>query len=121
MKSFAELARLRDALKEQALRDSAGAPPARGRAGTARTRGQCVPRRADRHRASAVGRAGGARSSGPRAAGPAARAYERAALIESLSDYIDVDVLLSIHEELSFRRQGIGPDVVRLGCAAANG
>ena len=38
---------------------------------------------------------------------------EQAALAESLSDDIDVDSLLETDELLSFRRPGIGPDVVR--------
>ncbi len=38
---------------------------------------------------------------------------ERAALAESLSDEVDVDSLLETDELLSFRRPGIGPDIVR--------
>lgn len=38
---------------------------------------------------------------------------EQAALAASLSDEIDVDSLLETDELLSFRRPGIGPDVVR--------
>ena len=38
---------------------------------------------------------------------------EQAALAESLSDAVDVDSLLETDATLSFRRPGIGPDVVR--------
>ncbi|MBW4046731.1 MAG: DNA mismatch repair protein MutS [Proteobacteria bacterium] len=38
---------------------------------------------------------------------------EQAALAESLSDEVDVDSLLETDELLSFRRPGIGPDIVR--------
>lgn len=38
---------------------------------------------------------------------------EQAALAESLSDDIDADTLLETDENLSWRREGIGPDVVR--------
>ena len=38
---------------------------------------------------------------------------EQAALAESLSDAVDVDSLLETDDMLSFRRPGIGPDVVR--------
>lgn len=40
-------------------------------------------------------------------------ADDAAALRESISDEIDVDSLLETDEQLSFRRPGIGPDVVR--------
>ena len=113
MKSFAELARLRDALKEQALRDE---HERRRRAAEQARREReanvfrdaltgTVPLPSD-------GRVVHARPG----LEPLARQRERderAALIESLSDDIDVDALLDIDEELSFRRQGIGPDVVR--------
>ena len=38
---------------------------------------------------------------------------ERAALRESISDEIDIETLLDTDEALSWRRPGIGPDVVR--------
>jgi DNA-nicking Smr family endonuclease len=41
------------------------------------------------------------------------RRDEQAALAESLSDAVDVDSLLETDDMLSFRRPGIGPDVVR--------
>ena len=40
-------------------------------------------------------------------------ADESAALEQSMSDDIDIDSLLDTDEQLSFRRPGIGPDVVR--------
>lgn len=38
---------------------------------------------------------------------------ERAALLESLSDSVDLDSLLETDERLSYRAPGIGPDVLR--------
>lgn len=38
---------------------------------------------------------------------------EAAVLVESLSDEFDVESLLETDDQLSFRRRGIGPDVVR--------
>lgn len=38
---------------------------------------------------------------------------EKAALVESLSDHFDVESLLETDDRLSWRRDGIGPDVVR--------
>lgn len=49
-------------------------------------------------------------------AAPIARqrdADERAALAQSMSDEIDIESLLDTDDRLSFRRAGIGPDVVR--------
>ena len=40
-------------------------------------------------------------------------ADERAVLLQALSDEIDIDTLLDTDETLSFRREGIGPEVVR--------
>ena len=40
-------------------------------------------------------------------------ADEQAALQESLSDEFSVETLLDVDEELSFTRQGIGPDILR--------
>lgn len=39
-------------------------------------------------------------------------ADERAALLEALSDEVDVETLLLTDDGLSFRREGVGPDVV---------
>ncbi len=53
---------------------------------------------------------------GARKAEPVARqrvADESAALEQSMSDEIDIESLLDTDEQLSFRRPGIGPDVVR--------
>jgi DNA-nicking Smr family endonuclease len=113
MKSFADLARLRDALKEEALRDE-------------QERRRLAAEQVRREREASVfrdalagtvplapdGRVVHARAD----LEPLARQRERderAALIESLSDDIDVDALLDVDEDLSFRRPGVGPDVVR--------
>jgi DNA-nicking Smr family endonuclease len=111
--SLAELGGLRDALREQA-RAKAEAE-ARARAEQAR-----LERERDVFR-QAVGDAAPLRPTGrvdpsPLPVPPVAKQFERdesRALAESISDEIDVERLLDTDESLSWRREGIGPDVPR--------
>lgn len=116
--SFAELAGLRDALKEAAER----------RAEEERRRREEAERLAREARVfhDAMGDVRPLRPDGrldplaPAAAqgrpAPVAAQFERderEALAESLSDAIDLERLLDTDESLSYRRPGIGPDVLR--------
>lgn len=112
MKDFAELARLRDALKAQALADQKAREEAAALAAQ-----RAREAHAFRH---AVGEVKPLRPTGraqttppPRPALPLQRQRdEQAALAESLSDEIDIERLLDTDETLSYRRPGIGPDVI---------
>jgi DNA-nicking Smr family endonuclease len=112
VKSFAELAALRDALQERARAESAE-----------RERLRVLEERRRREANVFRDAVGDAIPLGPhgRAAirPPASPPHplqreldERAALAESLSDEIDVERLLDTDEKLSFRRDGVGTDVV---------
>lgn len=113
MKSFADLARLKASLSEQAAREQ------RERAERAARQAR-LQAEANLFRSSMNGvrplptpdRAHLERDPVP----PLARqraADEQAALAQSLSDEIDIESLLDTDDKLSFRRAGIGTDVVR--------
>ncbi|MFZ4758352.1 MAG: Smr/MutS family protein [Burkholderiaceae bacterium] len=111
--SLAELAALRDTLREQE----------RAKA-EAQARARAEQARLDRERLvfrEAVADAAPLRPTGrvdpaPAPVPPVARQFEldeRRALTESISDEIDIERLLDTDEELSYRRPGVGPDVPR--------
>ncbi len=113
MKSFEELASLKSRLADEAQHRAAEA---------AEQRRRDLLRRAEanlfREAVGDVRRLPDVRQAtlgGPKTA-PLARqrvADEEAALEQSMSDEIDIESLLDTDEQLSFRRPGIGPDVVR--------
>jgi DNA-nicking Smr family endonuclease len=111
--SLSDLAGLRDTLREQA----------RERA-QAQARARAERERLERERAvfrDAVADAAPLRPTGrvdpvPLPVPPVARQFEldeRAALAESIGDAIDIDGLLETDADLSYRRPGVGGDVVR--------
>ena len=109
---LAELGAVREALREQARLAAERAAQERAAAAAAE--------RAKRLFADAVGPVtllphhGLALASGPRPE-PLPRqreADERAALREALSDEVDIESLLLTDDGLSFRREGVGPEVV---------
>jgi len=112
-RSLSELASLRDALKERELERTREEARRRAEA-------QRLQRERDAFR-TAVGDAVPLKPTGkvdpsPAPVPPVARQFEldeSLALAESISDEIDIDRLLETDEALSYRRQGVGPDVVR--------
>ena len=112
-KSFAELAGLRDALREQAERERLQAQQARERAERAAREARLFQDAvAD---AVPLPRTGRREPDSPALAPRAAQFErdERAALDESLSDCLDIERLLETDDSLSYRRPGIGADVPR--------
>ena len=110
---FADLARLRDRLAEQERQRQEQERAAAAAAARARAEAELFRRALE-----GVTPLPPANRAPPTAARPEplARQTERdeaAALAESLSDEIDADSLLETDENLSWRRAGIGPDVVR--------
>jgi DNA-nicking Smr family endonuclease len=113
MKQFSELAALRERLAQQA-RDEAEAREARRREQARLAREAAVFREAmaDAVPLRPAPRAVAVRE--PVAPRPLQReADERLALAQSMSDEIDIERLLDTDENLSYRREGVGTDVVR--------
>ncbi len=112
MKSFAELERLRDALKAQA--EAEREAQARARAERARREREANVFRDALSDAVPLKPSGRVHRQAPASsAHPRQRELdERAALEASMSDEIDVERLLDTDETLSFRREGVGVDVV---------
>ncbi len=113
MKQFSELAALRERLVRQA-RDEAEAREARRREQARLAREAAVFREAmaDAVPLRPAPRAVAVRE--PVAPRPLQReADERLALAQSMSDEIDIERLLDTDENLSYRREGVGTDVVR--------
>jgi len=113
MKQFSELASLREQLAQQA-RAEAEAREAQRREQVRLAREAAVFRdaMADAVPLKPTPRAVAARE--PVAPRPLQReADERLALAQSMSDEIDIERLLDTDENLSFRREGVGTDVVR--------
>ena len=113
MKQFSELAALREQLAQQA-RDEAEAREARRREQARLAREAAVFREAmaDAVPLRPAPRAVAVRE--PVAPRPLQReADERLALAQSMSDEIDIERLLDTDENLSYRREGVGTDVVR--------
>ncbi|MEI8302855.1 MAG: Smr/MutS family protein [Burkholderiales bacterium] len=113
MKQFSELASLRERLAQQA-RAEAEAREAQRREQARLAREAAVFRdaMADAVPLKPAPRAVAARE--PVAPRPLQReADERLALAQSMSDEIDIERLLDTDENLSFRREGVGTDVVR--------
>jgi DNA-nicking Smr family endonuclease len=112
MKDFAELARLRDALKAQALADQKAREEAAALAARRAREAQAFRQ--------AIGEVKPLRPTGRAQTNPPAppavplqrQRDEQAALAESLSDEIDIERLLDTDEALSYRRPGIGADVI---------
>lgn len=115
--SLAELAKLRDEMQRTAEREAARAVAERARRDAERARHE---REHDAFRAAVADVAPIAAS--PRATtrrdppAPEPRQHQRdeqAALAQSLSDEIDLDLILETDGDLSYRRTGVGPEVPR--------
>lgn len=112
MKSFAELASLRETLHERARADAAERE--RRRALDEQRRREANVFRDSVGDVMPLTPHGRAHTRGPGSPpNPVQRELdERAALAESMSDEIDIERLLDTDEKLSYRRDGVGPDVV---------